>query len=184
MIVFHSFNGIVHFLEISFLCRVRLVVSGVAQVRPQPPARRHDLQDELRAPGGRRPDDLRDARRRRRAHGLHVVSDLPRAPPARGVQGLGADARRLAAVQALGDGSEGALLRRHLRQPQDRLLVAGWASPGCATSTAAASARTSSSTSCSTSCCCRCPTTMRTPTSTGRTRRSPRSPPPTPSCGA
>ena len=76
------------------------------------------------APRARRPDGLRDARRRGRAHGVHDVPHVPRPPPARGLARLRADARRVAALQALGDGPARALLRRHLRQPQDGLLVA------------------------------------------------------------
>ena len=74
------------------LRRVRLALRGVAQVRPQPPARRHDLQHELRAPVAGRADGVRDARRRRRAHRRHDVPHLPRAPRARGLARHRADA--------------------------------------------------------------------------------------------
>ena len=104
---------------------VRIVVLGVAQIRPQPPARRHDLQHERDAPLARRRDGVRDARRRRgRAHGVHDVPHLPRPPRARDLARLRPDAGRLVALQALDARSSRAVLRRHLREPQDDLLVA------------------------------------------------------------
>ena len=99
-------------------------------------------------------------------------------------QGHGADASGRDARAPAGDGPPGALLRRRLRQPRDRLPLGARACRACATSTPAASATTSSSTTSSTSCCCRCPTTTRTRTGTARTRRSRRSRRPTASSSA
>ena len=121
----------------------------------------------------------RDARRRRRPHGRHDLSDLPRAPPPRGDERDGAHAARLDRVPPRRLRPARVLLRRHLRLAQDRLPRAARAAGRSATSTRAASARSWSRTTSSTSCCSRCPTTTRTRTATGRSRRSRRSRPPT-----
>ena len=122
----------------------------------------------------RRRDGVRDARRRRPAHGGHDVPDLPRPPRARGRR-----ARRALPRLAGGDAVPPRGLRARAScstptsSPRARPAAArSSACRACATSTRAASARTSSSTTCSTSCCCRCPTTTRTRTSTARTPRS------------
>ena len=65
------------------LRRVRDQLQGLAGVRLQALAHRHDLQHERRAPLGGHADGVRDARRRRRAHRRHDLPDVPRPPPAR-----------------------------------------------------------------------------------------------------
>ncbi len=65
------------------LRRVRLVVRRRAPLRHQPPAHRHRLQHERRAPRGRRAHGVRGARRAGRAHRRHDLPDVPRAAPPR-----------------------------------------------------------------------------------------------------
>ena len=74
------------------LCRVRLELLGDASVRGGAVADRHGLPDERRAPVKRHADRVRVARRPRRAHRRHHLSDLPRPPPARCGAGVGAGA--------------------------------------------------------------------------------------------
>ena len=74
----------------------------LAGVRLQALAHRHDLQHERRAPVARHADGVRDARRRRRAHGRDDVPHVPRPPPPRGGARDGADADRLDRVPAAG----------------------------------------------------------------------------------
>ncbi len=158
--------------------------SAVAALRDRPPAHRHGLQHERRAPAGRRAHRLRVARRRGPADGRDDVPDVPRPPRAPDLARDGPDPARVDRHAPLGHGPDGALLRRHLRQPRDRLPLAARPSRRARPARRAASARISSSTTSSTSCCSRCPTTTRTRTATGRTRRSRRSRTPTASSSA
>ena len=144
------------------------MLQGVADVRLQALAHRHDLQHEPRAPLAGRRDGVRVARRRRRPHRRHDLPDVPRPPPPRGHRATPRSTRLASTVfRHAVYGPARALLRRHLRLAQDRLPRASSGCPASATSTPAASARTWSSTTCSTSCCSRCPTTTRTRTSNG-----------------
>ena len=120
----------------------------------------------------RRPDGVRDARRRRRAHRRHDLPDVPRPPPPRGRERHRADPARHDGLPPRGLRPARVLLRRHLRLAHAPAAARSSGCRACATSTPAASARTWSSTTCSTSCCSRCPTTTRTRTRTGRSRRS------------
>ena len=84
------------------------------------------LQHEPRPPQPRGRDPLRAPRRRRRAHRLHPVPDLPRPPPPPGLaRGAAAPRGRDDPAQVppphLGPGR--ALLRRPLRQPRGALQV-------------------------------------------------------------
>ena len=162
------------------LRRVRLELLRQPPVRRAAVADRHRLPDERRAPVPRRRDRVRVARRRRRPDRRHHLPDLPRPPPARGRErdGAGPD-RHLDAVPAHDRRPAGAVLRRPLREPQDRLPRPAGDAGDPRPAHRAASAPTWSSTTCSTSCCSRCPTTTPGRTRTARTRRSPRSPPPT-----
>ena len=74
------------------------------------------------------PTRVRDARRRRRAHGRHDLPDVPRAPPPRAAARHALYARRRGADAPPGDGPARAVLRRHLRLAPDGLpLGAGHA---------------------------------------------------------
>ena len=101
---------------------VRILVGGDPHVRALPDPLRHRLQHEHGPPLARGGDDLRAARRRRGANGLHPVPDLPRqAPPrarARGPDAARRGGRRLP-PRGLGPGR--ALLRRALRVPEGPL---------------------------------------------------------------
>ena len=108
------------------LRRVRLLARGDARLRRLPRPLRPRLQHEPRPPQPRGRDPLRAPRRRRRAHRLHAVPDLPRPPPPPGL------ARGPAAARGRRDpaqvppphlGAGGALLRRPLRQPRGALQV-------------------------------------------------------------
>ena len=103
------------------LRRVRHELQGLADVRLQALAHRHDLQHEPRAPVPEAADGVRDARRRRRAHGRHDLPDLPRPPPPRGDERDGAHPARLDRVPPRRLRPARVLLRRHLRLAQDRL---------------------------------------------------------------
>ena len=103
------------------LRRVRLQLPRGPALRDRPPADRHRLQHEPRPPRVGDADRVRDARRRRRAHGRHHLPDVPRAPPPRAPARHRADARRLDADAPRGDGPARAVLRRHLRLAPDRL---------------------------------------------------------------
>ena len=106
------------------LRRVRDELQGVAGVRLQALAHRHDLQHERRAPLARHADGVRVARRRRDSHGRDDLPHVPRPPPARGDERDGADPHRLDGLQAAGPGPAGVLLRRHLRLATHRLPLA------------------------------------------------------------
>ena len=67
------------------LRRVRLVVRGHARLRRRPLALRHRLQHEHGAPEPCAQDGLRAPRRRRAAHRLHHLADLPGPHPPRPV---------------------------------------------------------------------------------------------------
>ena len=103
------------------LRRVRHELQGVADVRLQALAHRHDLQHEPRAPVVGRQDGVRDARRRRRPHRRHDLPDVPRPPPPRGHERHRADAARLDRLPPRRLRPARVLLRRHLRLAQDRL---------------------------------------------------------------
>ena len=120
-------------------------------------------------------------RRRRRAHRLHAVPDLPRPPPPPGL------ARRAAAPRGRRDpaevppphlGPDRALLRRPLRQPRGALQV-DLDPRQSATATPPAARPSWSRRTASTSSSSRCPTTTTTRTATGPRRASSRSPRPT-----
>ena len=79
------------------LRRVRLLVPGHARVRGRPLALRHGLQHEHGAPHACAQDGLRAPRRRRPAHRLHHLPDLPRPHPPRALRArasTGASPRR------------------------------------------------------------------------------------------
>ena len=76
------------------LRRVRLVVPGHARLRRLPLALRHRLQHEHGAPHARAQDGVRAPRRRRPAHRLHHLPDLPRPPPPRALSGERVPPRR------------------------------------------------------------------------------------------
>ena len=103
------------------LRRVRHELQGLADLRLQALAHRHDLQHEPRAPLPEPGDGLRDARRRRRPHRRHDLPDLPRPPPPRGHERDGAHAARLDGLPPRRLRPARVLLRRHLRLAQDRL---------------------------------------------------------------
>ena len=103
------------------LRRVRHELQGLADLRLQALAHRHDLQHEPRAPLLEAADGLRDARRRRHPHRRHDLPDLPRPPPPRGDERDGADAARLDRLPPRRLRPARVLLRRHLRLAQDRL---------------------------------------------------------------
>ena len=104
------------------LRRVRVELLGVQAVRRAALADRHRLPDERRAPLARDRDGVRVARRRGRADRGHDLSDLPRPPPARGLERDRARAdRHLDAVSPHDRRPARAVLRRPLREPQDRL---------------------------------------------------------------
>ena len=108
------------------LRRVRLLAGGDPRLRRLPLALRPRLQHEPRPPQPRRRDPLRAARRRRPAHRLHALPDLPWPPPPPGLaRGPAAPRGRRDPAQVppphLGPGR--ALLRRPLRQPRGSLQV-------------------------------------------------------------
>ena len=76
------------------LRRVRLLARGDPHLRRLPRPLRPRLQHEPRPPQPRGRDALRAARRRRRAHRLHAVPDLPRPPPPPGLARRPAAPRR------------------------------------------------------------------------------------------
>ena len=163
------------------LRRVRQLVRGDARVRALPDALRHRLQHEHVPPLRRGGDDLRAARRPRRAQRLHPVPDLPRPhPPRARARGAAAPGGARGQLPPRDLGSGRALLRRALLEPPGRLQ----ADPGAAghprrvlgLRRARAGQRATSTTSCSS----RCPTTTTTRTSSAPRRRSSRSPAPTP----
>ena len=161
------------------LHRVRHELRRQPRVRHPPVAHRHDLQHEPRAPLEERRDGVRAPRRRRHPHRRHDLPDVPRPPPARAVGGHGALAPGPHGVRAADDGPARALLRRPVRLAQDVLPLAARPAGRARPALGLRRRSTWSSTTCSTSCCCRCPTTTRTRTSTARSPRSTRSPPPT-----
>ena len=100
------------------LRRVRLVVRGDARVRPLPGHLRHRLQHEHGPPLARGGDLLRVAGRRRGAHRLHAVPDLPRPhPPRAGARRPAAARRRRRGLPPRGLRPGRVLLRRAVRQP-------------------------------------------------------------------
>ena len=149
---------------------VRLVVPGHARLRRGALALRHGLQHEHGAPDPGAQDRVRAPRRRRPAHRLHHLPDLPRPHPPRAVR---ADAlyRRLA---------EAAQFRHAVWGPGELFYADLFDSrnTGCPSTLGhARPARPAHRlrgratwwrTTCSTSCSSRCPTTTRT-----RTRRGP-----------
>ncbi len=86
-------------------------------------------------------------------------------------EGMYPQARALRQLPPRGLGPGRAVLRGRVRVAEDGLPRARSACRASATSTRPASAPTAWRTTCSTSCCSRCPTTTRTRTSAGRTRR-------------
>ena len=141
--------------------------SAVAALRDRPPAHRHGLQHERRAPAGRRAHRVRVARRRGPADGRDDVPHVPRPPRAPDLARDGADPaapRPSCAARSWARRSSSTPTSSPAARPA---AARSSACPACATSTPAASARTSSSTTSSTSCCSRCPTTTRTRTSNG-----------------
>ena len=109
------------------LRRVRLVVPRRAQARHRQAADRHGVQPQRQPPGARRRDDLRVARRRRRADGGHDLPRLPRPPRAPRLARDRADAAGRPLFRKPVHGPARALLRRHLRQPRDGLPQRRWA---------------------------------------------------------
>ena len=103
------------------LRRVRHELQGLADVRLQALAHRHDLQHEPRAPVEGRQDGVRVARRRRHPHRRHDVPDVPRAPPPRGDERHRAHAPRLDGLPPRRLRPARVLLRGHLRLAQDGL---------------------------------------------------------------
>ena len=106
-----------------------------------------------------------------RAHGRHDLPDVPRALRAPDVEEHGAHAAGLDRLPPPGHGARRSSSTPTSSPAARRRAARSSACPASATSTPAASAPTWSSRTSSTSCCSRCPTTTRTPTATGRTRR-------------
>ncbi len=108
------------------LRRVRLLDGGEPRLRRLPRPLRPRLQHEPRPSQPRGRDPLRAARRRRPAHGLHAVPDLPRSPPPPGLARRAAapgGGRHPAQVPPPHLGPDRALLRRPLRQPRGALQI-------------------------------------------------------------
>ena len=103
------------------LRRVRQLVPRGPQARHRPAADRHGVQPQRQPPGRRRADGLRVARRRRRPDGGHDLPRLPRPPRAPRLARDRADPPGRPAVPQAGPRPARAVLRRHLRQPRDRL---------------------------------------------------------------
>ena len=124
-------------------------------------------------------DGVRAPRRRRPAHRLHHLPDLPRPPPPRALGRLALPPLAEAAQFRHAVWGARELFYADLFDSRDTGCTPRSACPASATATPAAWAPTWWRTTCSTSCCSRCPTT--TPTRTGRARRarSSRSPRPT-----
>ena len=106
------------------LRRVRDQLQGVAGVRLQALADRHDLPHERRAPLGRDADGVRDAGRRRCPHRRDDLPHVPRPVPARGDERDRADADRVGRVQGAGVRAARVLLRRPVRLAAHRLPLA------------------------------------------------------------
>ena len=104
------------------LRRVRLELLRFPPVRRPAVVDRHRVPDERRAPLDRGRDRVRVARRRRRPDRRHDVPDLPRPVRARGLQRdrAGPD-RHLDAVPANDLRPPRAVLRRPVREPEDRM---------------------------------------------------------------
>ena len=143
--------------------------AGDARVRRRPLALRHGLQHEHGAPEPGAADRVRAPRRRRAAHGLHHLPDLPRphAPRARrGRASTGGSPRRPSSATRSTAPRE--LFYADLFASRDTgCTLDARHARASATATPAAWAPTWSSTTCSTSCSSRCPTTTPTRTRSG-----------------
>ncbi|CAA9464101.1 MAG: hypothetical protein AVDCRST_MAG65-87, partial [uncultured Solirubrobacteraceae bacterium] len=106
---------------------VRDELPGVAGVRLQALADRHDLQHERRAPRERGRDALRDLRRRRAADGGHDLPHLPGASSPAAGRRQRARAHRLGGLPPPRPGPARALLCGPVRQPPDAVPLAAGA---------------------------------------------------------